>query len=331
MRKCSFFVFVFFVFPCVAQQGEQPPSSARIHFSLDKFWQNNNYQEVKTYVNELRKNYRDYVPFRITQIIENNKFGGQVELALEEIHELSTLLQQSKMFVSPVFTELLNARKERYASLANYYMHNKITKEYRAKNENPLLKSNFKHSNRWGDEMLYFNVPEIYITSNGEVRIVEVSDDFILPRKYLNLSEKEILCEINTEKCDILTKKYLVRELVKRRSDANNIDELLKGLTESSMVYTYGETVRMMAKNEKKYFLSVIALLHDSSMIVNKPCMMWALVRMKSTDERVFLELDCIANRDNESKAVKEYAQATLSFLENTRSNNKKTEKINGN
>lgn len=126
MRKYFFCMFVCFVLPCVAQQGKLPPSSARIYFTLEKFWQSNNYKDIKTY------------------------------------------------------------------------------------------------------------------------------DDFILPRKYLDLSEKEILCKIDTEECDILTKKYLV------------------------------------------------------------------------------LELDRIANRDNEIKAVKEYAQASLKFLKNTKPDNKKMEKING-
>lgn len=300
---------------CTAEKEQPPPSMATIFATVNDKWSKKNYRYVKRYIERLKVAYCGYVPVKLIEMTEAYKFGGQVEKSIIKIEELSLCLDNNEFFVSPIFIDLLKSRKDRYASLANFYKQRGITKESRAKNENPLLMTSFQHSKKWGDEVLYFNAPEIFITTNGMVEVVP-DDDFKLAKEALVMSEKEILLQVSLQKSCILTKKYLVKELVKRRAESDDVNEMLKGLTEGAMVYTYGETVKIMAKDGQRYIPSILMLLDGPSRYSdNKECYIWALMRMKATDERVLAALENISTGMKDRHPVKDYAKRTLEYL----------------
>lgn len=309
----------------LAERNDIPPSAGIIQHTLEDNWSKKKYKQVKEYIDDLNATYCGYVPAQITQIIESNKFGGQVELAIEQIDALRLSLQKHMRYVSPVFVDSLESRRARYSSLAKYYEQNNITKKSRAKNENPLLKSSFQHSKRWGDELLYFNTPEIFVTITGVIA-VDSKDDYKLDEKYLNHSEHEILHQISSRECDILTKKYLVKEVVKRRAKSNDTSEVLKGLTEGAIGYTYGETVKTMAKDGDKYIPSILAMLDVSSRSANETKLwIWALVCMNKTDETVLNAINKIANNTRDQQSVRDYAKRALVFLRGQEDTDKDT------
>lgn len=291
-----------------------PPSSTSIYATLEQLWGNRKFVEVDAYVKTLEKSWSNYVPVQLTLAIYSDHYGGQVEETVARFKALREELNSDVMVASPVFLEFLDSRILMYGKTQEFYLQHGVSRDERLDKRNPLVKSTFKHANHWGEEMMYFNAPEVFLTEQGIIPAhpdESVTDDVGLKQK----NAQQLLQTISDEHTTMDTRKAAARELVKKRAAQGDIKEVARGLGEANMVYTYRDTVEELAKVGRKAVPSVLEVLNaPSGSNTDKKCAIWVLVRLGVADPDVVQTLQAISEKADLADLAK-YAQDALQYL----------------
>jgi hypothetical protein len=306
---------VFFPWFSVAD-AMKPPSSATIYDTLDRLWSGREFTEVDTYVKQLATSWSNYVPVQLTLAIYSYKYGAQVEDAISRLISLRESLRTDIRASSPVFMDLLDARILRYENSRSFYLEQGITREKRLADRNPLERTNFKHSKHWGDEMLYFNAPEVFFTEHGVFPAypkVDEPPDFDVTQK----DAPELLDLIVTEKTAMSTRKAAVKELIRIRTASGVASELIQGIDEGAMGYTYQDTVEALVEIGADAIPSIINVLTDPVRGLSASHnAIWALLRIGVYDERVSEALQSVMNEQSALPGTVNYAQEAQVILQ---------------
>ena len=316
-RDCAILLFLLSALvPFFAMSEEaRPPSSATIYDTLERLWSGRKFVKVDAYVKGLEKSWSHYVPVQLTLAIYSDHYGGQVEDTVARLKTLREKLTAEAMAVSPVFLEFLDSGILMYGKTQEFYRRRGISRDDRLAQMNPLGKSTFKHAKHWGDEMMYFNVPEVFLTEQGIVPArsdKSMTDDAGLKQKNV----QQLLQGIGNDKAAMDARKAAVRELIERRAAEGGPKEVARGLCEANMVYTYHDTVEELAKTGRDAVPSVLEILNDpSGSNTDKKCAIWALVRIGVVDPDVIQPLQAISSNTDRADLAK-YAQNALQYLQ---------------
>jgi len=298
-----------------AVENKTPPSSATIYDTLERLWSGRKFVEVNAYVKGLEKSWSHYVPVQLTLAIYSDHYGGQVEDTVVRLKTLREKLTAEAMAVSPVFLEFLDSRILMYSKTQEFYRRRGISRDDRLAQRNPLGKSTFKHAKHWGNEMMYFNAPEVFLTDQGIVPArpdKSMTDDAGLKQKNV----QQLLQGIGNDKAAMNARKAAVRELIEKRAAEGGLKEVARGLCEANMVYTYHDTVEELAKTGRDAVPSVLEILNDpSGSNTDKKCAIWALVRIGVVDPDVIQTLQAISSNTDRADLAK-YAQNALQYLQ---------------
>lgn len=305
---------VFAPFISIAAEAN-PPSSATIYATLERLWNNREFVEVDAYVKTLTKSWSNYVPVQLTLAIYSDHFGGQVEETVARLKMLREKLNADVMAVSPVFLEFLDSRILMYGKTQDFYQQHGVSRDDRLAKRNPLGESAFKHAKHWGEEMMYFNAPEVFLTEEGVVPAhsdESVTDDPGLKQQ----NAQQLLQSIGDDKTTMHTRKAMAKELIEKRAAKGDLKELFQGLDEANMVYTYRDTVEALAKVGRDAVPGVLESLNDpSGSNTDKKCAIWALVRIGVADPDVIQTLQTISLNTDRADLAK-YAQDALQYLQ---------------
>lgn len=301
-------------FFAIAEEAN-PPSSTTIFATLEQLWSNHKFVEVDAYVKTLEKSWSNYVPVQLTLAIYSDHYGGQVEETVARFKTLREKLNADVMAVSPVFLEFLDSRIVMYGKTQEFYQQHGVSRDERLAKRNPLGKSTFKHAKHWGEEMMYFNAPEVFLTEQGIIPAhpgESVPDDTGLKQK----NAQQLLQSISDDTTTMDARKAAARELVKKRAAKGDLKEVARGLDEANMVYTYRDTVEELAKVGRDAVPGVLDALNDpSGSNTDKKCAIWALVRIGVADPDVIQTLQTISENADRADLAK-YAQDALHYLQ---------------
>lgn len=318
MKKITYIMLLSILVPVTsyAAGSSRPPASITIYETLEDLWGNRKYAELSTYANELKSSWDTYAPVQLSLAIYSYKYGTQVEDAIGRLKALRDRLNADIVVSSPVFMELLDGRILRYEKAEKFYRENGITREVRMKQRNPLKKTAFKHSEHWGgvDEMLYFNVPEVFLTEKG-IAPANPVDEAISDSKLKNKDIQELLLFVGDDKVSMRMRKAAIKELILKRTEEGNLKQLVRGLDEASMVYTYRDTVEALVSVGHDAVSAILETLNDAvASNTDKRYAIWALIRVGVATPNVVQTLQTLA--EGSDRAVADYAERALNYLQ---------------
>lgn len=305
------------VLPLLAIAAEvNPPTSTTIYQTLEQLWSNRQYDELKTYIETLDRSWGDYVPVQIASAIYSYKYGAQVEDAIDRLNTLRARLQPNIAASSPVFMELLDSRILRYEKTKKFYLQQSISRANRLTERNPLKKTEFKPSKHWGEEMLFFNAPEAFLTESG-VRSAAIKDRVATAVPSLDQAlVKTLQRDVGDEKKPMAERKAFAQELVRRRVAEGGISNLVQSIRAGDSSYTYQDTVEELAKAGPSAIPALIEFINDPAHFPRDQKMaIWALVRIGVADAEVIRALQAVSAITDRADLVK-YAQDALHYLQ---------------
>ncbi|MCL1922145.1 MAG: hypothetical protein FWG50_13920 [Kiritimatiellaeota bacterium] len=318
LRKLPLLVYAFVPFLVAAAEAERPPSAAAIHDTLQQLWGGKKYKATEAYVKDLQKKWPQYVPARLVQANYHNRFGSQIEDALDILTDIRRQLGQDKawMLVSPVFIEEIDAEISRAELSSGSYLAHGPTKSERMEKRNPLRPTGFQHSREWaGDsEILYFEAPEVFLRDAGCVPAYPKEDKVRIP-DLGKMDKEQIFALLCDENVDMRVKKGVVKAVVGDRAK-RGAEEVAKGLGDILADYTYHETVEALAKIGKTAVSGVLEALTPESLTLREPSTIWALTRIGADSPEAIQFLEKMAadtGRSNEKSA--RYARDTLTRI----------------
>lgn len=292
-----------------------PPSSATIYQTLEQFWSNHQYRQLAAYIDTLERSYSDYVPVQIARAIYSHKYGAQVEDAIDRLRALRSRLQRDIAAASPVFMDMLDSRIRRYEKMKQFYVQQGISPEQRLVDRDPLKTTDFKHSEHWGDEMLFFNAPEVLLSEHG-VAPVHPEEAAKPDPKLHQKDAQELMQSVGDNKTTMPLRRAAAKALAEKRASTGGLKELARGLDEANMVYTYRDTVEELAKVGRDAVPVALEALNDpASSNTDKKCAIWALVRIGVADPGVIQNLQAISTNADRADLAK-YAQDALQYLQ---------------
>jgi hypothetical protein len=217
---------------------------------------------------------------------------------------------------SPVFVEVLESRIKRYEKLALFYHNKGLSEEHRSTYMDPMKETYSKHSRRWVgvDEMLYFNAPEITIRE-ADVVAVAVADMAKVDAELQKATMDTLLSELCNDKLDMVSRKAMAQEIVRRRLSLGGVEMLIKSLRSADMVYTYNDTVKELVKAGAHAIPGILRHIKNPTCFPRDQRMgIWVLVCIGVTDPAVIQALQTIA--DTGCAEVAGYAQGALEYLQ---------------
>lgn len=293
----------------------QPPTSTSIYETLDDLWKQGRFDDLDSYVSELRSSWGDYLPARLAHATYSFKCQVDVEKALLILEELRAVLDRDLVFASPIFMDLLDSRILRYRKTAQFRSDNGYTREKLLTTIDPRKMDPTKRSKDWGDEMLYFNAPEVFLTEDGVIP-AQPEDATIHDAAVMQKDDQELLQFLGDDNATLHTRKSAVRKLVQKRVERGDLKQLARGLDEANMVYTYRDTVEELTSVGGDAVPVILEALNDpASSNTDKKGAIWALVRIGVVDPEVIQSLRSIAEGSDRA-GVAGYAERALKHLQ---------------
>jgi len=219
---------------------------------------------------------------------------------------------------SPIFMELLDSKILRYESLRKFYLERGITPEIRRTERDPLVKTKFKHADHWGEEMLFFNTPEVFITQDGIKPARE------RPAKLTNSAleradMQQLMSILTNDTNDMTTRKEVSQEIVRRRAEKGGVAELVKSLRLSDMSYTAQDTADELVAVGRDAVPLIVDFMNDPQRSSSDQRMaIWVLVRIGVADAKVIQALQTVAT-NKMMFGAKQYATDALQYFEKRR------------
>lgn len=296
-----------------------PPSSATIYQHVEQLWSSRKFSELDHYVRELKQTWPGYAPVELTLATYNYKYGTQIEDSIKILKALRGQLTAKIDFASPVFLDLLDSCIQQEESLLKFFVGKKKSRKQRFAEENPLKKSRFTFSNHWvgqQGELLYFNVPEVFLTQPGAVS-GRVAKEEASGRKLEALEEQQLVLIMNDLTTTMSTRKSAVSKLVRKRADEGGLKALINGFDEADVVYTYYDTVEALVQMGTNAVPSVLEVVKDfeGASSDKTKCAIWALVRIGVINSDVVKTLQQIST-DAVLPSLAEYARLALNHLQ---------------
>lgn len=291
-----------------------PPSSAAIYNTLDTLWTDREYAQVKSFLDQVDLIWKNYIPVRLSVAVSKYHFGGQVEDTVSQLEKIKADLSAFPFMCSPLFLDTLESRTGQFKRVVRAYQRYGVTEEERKKKQNPLYPSDFKHAKRWGDDVFFFNAPEILLTSEG-IRPVRSAPDRTQSTSNLKaMSEDQLMQLIGGSYTPILDRKAAVNELVSRRLESGKMEELLKGLYKPELLYTYHATADQVIKKGAEAIPALLACL-DTVKFKDRRFIIWPLVRIGDARPEVIQALEKIRDENPPSLRDSPYAKQAIEYL----------------
>lgn len=317
-RIATYIVLLGLLFPVYSYSTDNKvPSSTVIYQTLNDLWKRGRFNKLDTYIADLRHSRGDYLPVRLAFATYSYKSHVDVDKAISELEEVRKLLTRDLLFASPIFMDVLDSRILRYKKTAQFRSDAGYTRTKLLTTIDPRKMNSSKRSKTWGDEMLYFNAPEVILSEQGV--IPAYAEESMMPNTKLKQKDAlELLQSVGNHKSSMSVRKTAVNELIKKRTAEGGLKELARGLNEANMVYTYRDTVKELEKSGTNAVPHVITALNDPiASNGDKKCAIWALVRIGVASPEVVQTLQATAENTNRSD-VAEYAQRALKYLQNS-------------
>ena len=318
MRKLIVFMLINLAVPLFASamDTKTPPSSAIIYQTLEQLWSDREYDKLTSYIETLEHSFGEYVPFQIARAMYSYKYGAQVEDAIDRLSALQSGLQANIATASPVFMELLDSRILRYQRTRMFYLQEGVSREKRLADRNPLAKTEFKHSEHWGEEMLFFNAPEVFLAGSGVKSAVITGRDAILVQAIEKVPVETLQAEVGDDKKPMIERKVFAQELVLRRGTDGGVSNLVRSLRAGDSPYTYQYTVEELAKVGPTAIPALVEFINDPAHFSpDQKMAIWALVRIGVIDPTIIHTLQTIS-ANTERLDLAKYAQDALRYLQ---------------
>lgn len=293
----------------------KPPTSTEIYITLDDLWGRGCFDELDSYVSDIRNSWKNYLPVCLAYATYSYKCQVDVGEAISVLKNIRQSLNRDFVSASPVFMELLDSRILRYQKTADFRKNHGYTRERLLATIGPRKVDPEKRSKDWGDAMLYFNAPELYLSERGVVPANPES--MMVTDSQLQKKERhDLLQSVGDDNVSIRTRKAAVKELVQKRADKGDLKQLARGLYEANMVYTYRETVKELASVGRDAVPVILEALNDSvASNTDKRCAIWALARVGVANQEVVQTLRSIAEDSDSTDGVSDYAKRALEYL----------------
>jgi len=319
-KKASLLILLpLFVLHCVSEAEERPPSAAAIYDTLDQLWGSRKFTEVTDYVQKLKSSWEGYVPVELALATHSDKYGAQVEDSIERLTVLRTRSQGDIAAASPGFMDLLDGTILQYEKSRDFFIQQGISREQRLTERDPLKKTKFKHSKEWGDgigdDLFYFNAPEVFLTEQG-VRVAHPQEPATPDPKLKQMDTQQLLEYLGDYENSMIKRKACAQELVRRRAEAGPVSELVESLWGWDAGYTYQYTVEELVKIGAAVIPELIAYLDNDDFYDDKEEGIWALVRIGVADPAVIQTLEAISSNGKPWHDTAEYAQKALQYLQ---------------
>jgi len=119
-----------------------------------------------------------------------------------------------------------------------------------------------KRSKDWGDEMLYFNTPDVFLTGQGVISANPAESTADISALKQN-DASQLMQAVGDEKTPMPARRVAAKALVEKRAATRDFKELTRGLHEANMVYTYRDTVEALVKAGRDAVPFVLERLND--------------------------------------------------------------------
>ncbi len=292
-----------------------PPSSVVIYQTLDRLWGERKFDALDTYITRLEQNWRAYVPAQLARAIYSYNCEVDIEDAIKRLDNVQMALQTNIALASPLFIELLGSRILRYRDLAHWYSKRGLTRDRLLKIYAPREMDPSKLSEHWGDEMLYFNAPEVFVAESG-VRLSAIDRITAAYPMLEQVSWQTLQREVGNKKIPMLERKSFAQELVRRRLAEGGVSSLVQSLKEADSAYTYQDTVEEIVKAGPLAIPPLIEFITDPVRFPRDQKMaIWVLVRIGVADPSVMQTLQAIS-ADTDRADLAKYAQDALRYLQ---------------
>jgi len=296
------------------------PSSASIHQTLEQLWSGRQYRELTAYVEGLERSWGDYAPILLARALHSYQYGAQIEVCIDRLHALRTKIQSSMVYASPIFMELLDSRILRYEKLQKFYLEQGITPEKRRAERDPLVKTKFIHSDHWGEEMLFFNTPEVFITPDG-IKPARERPERLTNSVLERADMPQLIAILSNEENDMLYRKVASQEIVRRRAAKGGVAELVNSLRLSDMSYTSQDTADALVAIGRDAVPLIVNFMNQPQRYSGDQMLaIWVLVRIGIKDASVMQALQSVATNKRMFGAQR-YAKDAMQYLENIEGN----------
>lgn len=294
---------------------EFPPSSAEIYHTLDRLWRKGDFNVLDTYVIKLRKEWGHYLPAQLALAKYYYKVEVDVDKAIETLNVVNASLTNHMIHVSPLFKGELESLIRRYVETSSFRQGYGDTKEICFKRLNPRTMDPKKRGKSWMDETLFFNTPELLLTSEG-IRSVNPAPDSEPSLSGIKvLQEDQLMTLIGGSYTPILDRKAAVHELVSRRLASGKTDDLLKGLYEHRSLYTYHATADQVVKKGAEAVPALLACLDTHKIFTDRRMIIWPLIRIGDARPEVIQALEKVRDENPPSLRDSPYGKQAIEYL----------------
>ena len=292
-----------------------PPSSAAIHQTLERLWGERQFDALDEYVTRLGQEWNAYVPAQLAKAIYSYNNDVDIEEAIKRLEEIRAALRMNIALASPLFMELLDSRILRYRSLARWYSEKGLTRDRLIKMYAPREMDPSKLSKHWGDEMLFFNAPEVFLTKQGVLPSAKGRAETAVS-SLEHVPVTTLQGRVGDEKQPMTERKLFAQELVRRRVADGGVSNLVQSLRAGDSAYTYHDTVEELVKTGASAIPELVKFINDPAHLpYDQKMAIWALVRIGVADPDVIQTLRSISSNTDRADLAK-YAQDALQYLQ---------------
>ncbi len=320
IRTTIFIISLFLPLVNIKAKTNVPPTSSVIYKTLDELWGKGDFYEIDMYIDKLEERWGDYAPTQLAVAMYQFKCNVDVKKALSILENLDKSLSVDFISTSPVFFELLNSKIYRYKDTVRYYLKRGYTREYLQGKISPRKMVLSKRSKHWGEEMLFFNVPEVFITSDG-VKYANVLNEPMQSKTLETFNKKDLSKVVCNDKISIVVRKEISQILIDYYATQGGVTNLVHHFRDGNIVYTYQDTVDALIEYGDDAIPVLIKYLNNYKYSVDSQKMaIWALARMGDASPAVIDVLQSITTNTS-SSILSQYAKDAMKYLQNSKLN----------
>ena len=298
-----------------AVEDNGPPSSVTIYQTLDQLWGERQFDALDEYVTRLGQEWNAYVPAQLAKAIYSYNNDVDIEAAIKRLEEIRAALRMNIALASPLFMELLDSRILRYRSLARWYSEKGLTRDRLIKMYAPREMDPSKLSKHWGDEMLFFNAPEVFLTKQGVLPSAKGRAETAVS-SLEHVPVTTLQGRVGDEKQPMTERKLFAQELVRRRAADGGVSNLVQSLRAGDSSYTYHDTVEALVEVGASAIPELVRFINDPAHLpYDQKMAIWVLVRIGVADPDVIQTLQSVSSNTDRADLAK-YAQDALQYLQ---------------
>jgi hypothetical protein len=261
------------------------PSSGQIFDKADKYWENKKFNELRDYASQLEAAYPDYIPAELAVAISAKKCDVKYAKSIAILEHQYACFENNYVYIPFVLTELIRCKlkreQENFISLNEYLAKNNISRDEYFKRLLPDNKRRLRFANHFENEVLFFNIPKAFITTNSVEYLslpMSLKNNFTLVLK----SEVELKKIVFNYEASMIKREKARNKLVVKRYQTGGITNLFQGFSTTEYPYMSLATAQKLYTIGEESLPYIVEHLNvNISKHIDSEMVLWAIMMIQ--------------------------------------------------